>query len=132
MFDKNEEKHIFVQQQQQQNNLVLFRQKNLNIISTSTGFVLLSKLLSQALLSQPFILSALKAEKASLIARPRVKRRSSSLDFVSHNEKNKLLAEFVFSLRRFVVRFEFENEKKYTDEDTEEEDALVRGTMEKK
>ena len=33
--------------------------------------------------------------------RPRVGRRSSSLDFVSHNEKNKLLAESLFFL--FVV-----------------------------
>ena len=32
--------------------------------------------------------------------------------------------EFVFSLRLFVVRFEFDDAKKYT-EDTEEEDALV-------
>ena len=36
-----------------------------------------------------------------VIARPRVKRRSSSLDFVSRNEKNKLLAESLFFL--FVV-----------------------------
>ena len=36
-----------------------------------------------------------------VIARPRVGRRSSSLDFVSHNEKNKLLVESLFFL--FVV-----------------------------
>ena len=36
--------------------------------------------------------------------------------------------EFVFSLRRFVVRFEFDDAKKYTEEEEEEEDALVRGT----
>jgi hypothetical protein len=77
--DKNEEKHI----------------------STSTGFVLLSKLLSQALFStlHPFGFEGGKG--GVVIARPRVKRRSSSLDFVSRNEKNKLLAESLFFL--FVV-----------------------------
>ena len=96
--DKNEEKHIF--KQQQQNNCP-FSSKKMNIISTSTGFVLLSKLLSQALFStlHPFGFEGGKG--GVVIARPRVKRRSSSLDFVSHNEKNKLLAESLFFL--FVV-----------------------------
>ena len=96
--DKNEEKHIF--KQQQQNNCP-FSSKKMNTISTSTGFVLLSKLLSQALFStlHPFGFEGGKG--GVVIARPRVKRRSSSLDFVSHNEKNKLLAESLFFL--FVV-----------------------------
>jgi len=96
--DKNEEKHIF--KQQQQNNCP-FSSKKMNIISTSTGFVLLSKLLSQALFStlHPFGFEGGKG--GVVIARPRVKRRSSSLDFVSRNEKNKLLAESLFFL--FVV-----------------------------
>lgn len=96
--DKNEEKHIF--KQQQQNNCP-FSSKKMNIISTSTGFVLLSKLLSQALFStlHPFGFEGGKG--GVVIARPRVKRRSSSLDFVSHNEKNKLLVESLFFL--FVV-----------------------------
>ena len=95
--DKNEEKHIF--KQQQQNNCP-FSSKKMNIIS-HTGFVLLSKLLSQALFStlHPFGFEGGKG--GVVIARPRVKRRSSSLDFVSHNEKNKLLAESLFFL--FVV-----------------------------
>ena len=95
--DKNEEKHIF---KQQQNNLSFFVKK-MNIISTSTRFVLLSKLLSQALFStlHPFGFEGGKG--GVVIARPRVKRRSSSLDFVSHNEKNKLLVESLFFL--FVV-----------------------------
>ena len=78
-----------------------FSSKKMNIISTSTGFVLLSKLLSQALFStlHPFGFEGGKG--GVVIARPRVKRRSSSLDFVSHNEKNKLLAESLFFL--FVV-----------------------------
>ena len=96
--DKNEEKHIF--KQQQQNNCP-FSSKKMNIISTSTGFVLLSKLLSQALFStlHPFGFEGGKG--GVVIARPRVKRRSSSLDFVSRNEKNKLLVESLFFL--FVV-----------------------------
>ena len=59
---------------------------------------LLSKLLSQALLStlHPFGFQ-------SVIARPRVGRRSSSLDFVSHNEKNKLLTESLFFLFVFSL-----------------------------
>ena len=95
--DKNEEKHIF--KQQQQNNCP-FSSKKMNIIS-HTGFVLLSKLLSQALFStlHPFGFEGGKG--GVVIARPRVKRRSSSLDFVSHNEKNKLLVESLFFL--FVV-----------------------------
>jgi hypothetical protein len=86
--------------QQQQNNCP-FSSKKMNIISTSTGFVLLSKLLSQALFStlHPFGFEGGKV--GVVIARPRVKRRSSSLDFVSRNEKNKLLAESLFFL--FVV-----------------------------
>ena len=97
--DKNEEKHIFYFKQQQNN--CPFSSKKMNIISTSTGFVLLSKLLSQALFStlHPFGFEGGKG--GVVIARPRVKRRSSSLDFVSHNEKNKLLAESLFFL--FVV-----------------------------
>jgi hypothetical protein len=69
--------------------------------NSHTGFVLLSKLLSQALFStlHPFGFEGGKG--GVVIARPRVKRRSSSLDFVSHNEKNKLLAESLFFL--FVV-----------------------------
>ena len=92
--DKNEEKHIF--KQQQQNNCP-FSSKKMN----SPGFVLLSKLLSQALFStlHPFGFEGGKG--GVVIARPRVKRRSSSLDFVSHNEKNKLLVESLFFL--FVV-----------------------------
>ena len=94
--DKNEEKHIF--KQQQQNNCP-FSSKKMN--TNSTGFVLLSKLLSQALFStlHPFGFEGGKG--GVIIARPRVKRRSSSLDFVSHNEKNKLLVESLFFL--FVV-----------------------------
>ena len=86
--------------QQQQNNCP-FSSKKMNIISTSTGFVLLSKLLSQALFStlHPFGFEGGKG--GVVIARPRVGRRSSSLDFVSCNEKNKLLAESLFFL--FVV-----------------------------
>jgi len=78
-----------------------FSSKKMNIISTSTRFVLLSKLLSQALFStlHPFGFEGGKG--GVVIARPRVKRRSSSLDFVSHNEKNKLLVESLFFL--FVV-----------------------------
>jgi len=98
--DKNEEKHIF---NNNNNNKTTcpFSSKKMNIISTSTGFVLLSKLLSQALFStlHPFGFEGGKG--GVVIARPRVKRRSSSLDFVSHNEKNKLLAESLFFL--FVV-----------------------------
>jgi len=96
--DKNEEKHIFYFKQQQNN--CPFSSKKMNIIS-HTGFVLLSKLLSQALFStlHPFGFEGGKG--GVVIARPRVKRRSSSLDFVSHNEKNKLLAESLFFL--FVV-----------------------------
>ena len=95
--DKNEEKHIF--KQQQQNNCP-FSSKKMNT-NSHTGFVLLSKLLSQALFStlHPFGFEGGKG--GVVIARPRVKRRSSSLDFVSHNEKNKLLAESLFFL--FVV-----------------------------
>ena len=95
--DKNEEKHIF--KQQQQNNCP-FSSKKMNT-NSHTGFVLLSKLLSQALFStlHPFGFEGGKG--GVIIARPRVKRRSSSLDFVSHNEKNKLLAESLFFL--FVV-----------------------------
>ena len=83
---------------QQQNNCH-FSSKKMN--TNSTGFVLLSKLLSQALFStlHPFGFEGGKG--GVIIARPRVKRRSSSLDFVSHNEKNKLLAESLFFL--FVV-----------------------------
>jgi len=95
--DKNEEKHIL-----NNNNKTTchFSSKKMNIIS-HTGFVLLSKLLSQALFStlHPFGFEGGKG--GVVIARPRVKRRSSSLDFVSHNEKNKLLAESLFFL--FVV-----------------------------
>ena len=95
--DKNEEKHIF--KQQQQNNCP-FSSKKMNT-NSHTGFVLLSKLLSQALFStlHPFGFEGGKG--GVIIARPRVKRRSSSLDFVSHNEKNKLLVESLFFL--FVV-----------------------------
>ena len=97
--DKNEEKHIF----NNNNNKTTcpFSSKKMNTISTSTGFVLLSKLLSQALFStlHPFGFEGGKG--GVVIARPRVGRRSSSLDFVSHNEKNKLLAESLFFL--FVV-----------------------------
>ena len=95
--DKNEEKHIF--KQQQQNNCP-FSSKKMNT-NSHTGFVLLSKLLSQALFStlHPFGFEGGKG--GVVIARPRVKRRSSSLDFVSRNEKNKLLAESLFFL--FVV-----------------------------
>ena len=95
--DKNEEKHIF--KQQQQNNCP-FSSKKMNT-NSHTGFVLLSKLLSQALFStlHPFGFEGGKG--GVVIARPRVGRRSSSLDFVSHNEKNKLLAESLFFL--FVV-----------------------------
>jgi len=96
--DKNEEKHIF--KQQQQNNCP-FSSKKMNIISTSTGFVLLSKLLSQALFSTLHPFGFERGKGGVVIARPRVKRRSSSLDFVSHNEKNKLLVESLFFL--FVV-----------------------------
>ena len=80
------------------NTTVIFRQK---MNTNSTGFVLLSKLLSQALFStlHPFGFEGGKG--GVVIARPRVKRRSSSLDFVSHNEKNKLLVESLFFL--FVV-----------------------------
>ena len=62
---------------------------------------LCAKLLSQALFStlHPFGFEGGKG--GVVIARPRVGRRSSSLDFVSHNEKNKLLAESLFFL--FVV-----------------------------
>ena len=69
--------------------------------TNSTGFVLLSKLLSQELFStlHPFGFEGVKC--GVVIARPRVGRRSSSLDFVSHNEKNKLLVESLFFL--FVV-----------------------------
>ena len=83
---------------QQQNNCH-FSSKKMN--TNSTGFVLLSKLLSQALFStlHPFGFEGGKG--GVVIARPRVKRRSSSLDFVSRNEKNKLLAESLFFL--FVV-----------------------------
>ena len=83
---------------QQQNNCH-FSSKKMN--TNSAGFVLLSKLLSQALFStlHPFGFEGGKG--GVIIARPRVKRRSSSLDFVSHNEKNKLLAESLFFL--FVV-----------------------------
>ena len=93
-------RNTFFTLQQQQNNCP-FSSKKMNIISTSTGFVLLSKLLSQALFStlHPFGFEGGKG--GVVIARPRVKRRSSSLDFVSHNEKNKLLAESLFFL--FVV-----------------------------
>ena len=95
--DKNEEKHIF--KQQQQNNCP-FSSKKMNT-NSHTGFVLLSKLLSQALFStlHPFGFEGGKG--GVVIARPRVGRRSSSLDFVSHNEKNKLLVESLFFL--FVV-----------------------------
>ena len=95
--DKNEEKHIF--KQQQQNNCP-FSSKKMNT-NSHTGFVLLSKLLSQALFStlHPFGFEGGKC--GVVIARPRVGRRSSSLDFVSHNEKNKLLVESLFFL--FVV-----------------------------
>ena len=84
---------------QQQNNCH-FSSKKMNT-NSHTGFVLLSKLLSQALFStlHPFGFEGGKG--GVIIARPRVKRRSSSLDFVSHNEKNKLLAESLFFL--FVV-----------------------------
>jgi len=97
--DKNEEKHIF--NNNNKTTCHFFSSKKMNIISTSTGFVLLSKLLSQALFStlHPFGFEGGKG--GVVIARPRVKRRSSSLDFVSHNEKNKLLAESLFFL--FVV-----------------------------
>ena len=125
-FDKNEEKHIKTTTTTQLRSFI-FRQKKMNTIN-STGFYLLSKLLSQALFStlHPFGFEGGKG--GVVIARPRVGRRSSSLDFVSCNEKNKLLVESLFfSLRLFVVRFEFDDAKKYT-EDTEEEDALVRGT----
>ena len=83
---------------QQQNNCH-FSSKKMN--TNSAGFVLLSKLLSQALFStlHPFGFEGGKG--GVIIARPRVKRRSSSLDFVSHNEKNKLLVESLFFL--FVV-----------------------------
>jgi hypothetical protein len=83
---------------QQQNNCH-FSSKKMN--TNSAGFVLLSKLLSQALFStlHPFGFEGGKG--GVVIARPRVGRRSSSLDFVSHNEKNKLLAESLFFL--FVV-----------------------------
>ena len=83
---------------QQQNNCH-FSSKKMN--TNSAGFVLLSKLLSQALFStlHPFGFEGGKG--GVVIARPRVKRRSSSLDFVSRNEKNKLLAESLFFL--FVV-----------------------------
>ena len=84
---------------QQQNNCH-FSSKKMN--TNSTGFVLLSKLLSQALFStlHPF---GFEGGKGGVVIafRPRVGRRSSSLDFVSHNEKNKLLAESLFFL--FVV-----------------------------
>ena len=84
---------------QQQNNCH-FSSKKMN--TNSTGFVLLSKLLSQALFStlHPF---GFEGEKGGVVIafRPRVGRRSSSLDFVSHNEKNKLLVESLFFL--FVV-----------------------------
>ena len=85
--------------QQQQNNCP-FSSKKMNT-NSHTGFVLLSKLLSQALFStlHPFGFEGGKG--GVVIARPRVGRRSSSLDFVSHNEKNKLLAESLFFL--FVV-----------------------------
>jgi hypothetical protein len=85
--------------QQQQNNCP-FSSKKMNT-NSHTGFVLLSKLLSQALFStlHPFGFEGGKG--GVVIARPRVKRRSSSLDFVSRNEKNKLLAESLFFL--FVV-----------------------------
>ena len=84
---------------QQQNNCH-FSSKKMNT-NSHTGFVLLSKLLSQALFStlHPFGFEGGKG--GVVIARPRVKRRSSSLDFVSRNEKNKLLAESLFFL--FVV-----------------------------
>ena len=83
---------------QQQNNCH-FSSKKMN--TNSAGFVLLSKLLSQALFStlHPFGFEGGKG--GVVIARPRVGRRSSSLDFVSHNEKNKLLVESLFFL--FVV-----------------------------
>ena len=84
---------------QQQNNCH-FSSKKMN--TNSAGFVLLSKLLSQALFStlHPF---GFEGGKGGVVIafRPRVGRRSSSLDFVSHNEKNKLLAESLFFL--FVV-----------------------------
>ena len=70
--------------------------------TNSAGFVLLSKLLSQALFSTPHPFGFEGGKGGVVIAfRPRVGRRSSSLDFVSHNEKNKLLAESLFFL--FVV-----------------------------
>ena len=92
--DKNEEKHI-----KTTTTRLSFFVKKMN--TNSTGFVLLSKLLSQALLStlHPFGFEGGKG--GVVIARPRVGRRSSSLDFVSHNEKNKLLVESLFFL--FVV-----------------------------
>ena len=84
---------------QQQNNCH-FSSKKMN--TNSAGFVLLSKLLSQALFStlHPF---GFEGGKGGVVIafRPRVGRRSSSLDFVSHNEKNKLLVESLFFL--FVV-----------------------------
>ena len=85
---------------QQQQNICPFSSKKMNT-NSHTGFVLLSKLLSQALFStlHPFGFEGGKG--GVVIARPRVGRRSSSLDFVSHNEKNKLLAESLFFL--FVV-----------------------------
>jgi len=69
----------------------------------STGFYLLSKLLSQALFStlHPFGFEGGKG--GVVIARPRVGRRSSSLDFVSCNEKNKLLVESLFFLFVFSL-----------------------------
>ena len=114
------------QQQQTQLRSFIFRQKKMNTIN-STGFYLLSKLLSQALFStlHPFGFEGGKG--GVVIARPRVGRRSSSLDFVSCNEKNKLLVESLFFSSSFRCSFEFDDAKKYT-EDTEEEDALVRGT----
>ena len=92
--DKNEEKHI-----KTTTTRLSFFVKKMN--TNSTGFVLLSKLLSQALLStlHPFGFEGGKG--GVVIARPRVGRRSSSLDFVSCNEKNKLLIESLFFL--FVV-----------------------------
>ena len=71
--------------------------------TNSTVFFLLSKLLSQALLStlHPFGFEGGKG--GVVIARPRVGRRSSSLDFVSCNEKNKLLIESLFFLFVFSL-----------------------------
>jgi len=64
---------------------------------------LLSKLLSQALLSTLHPFGFQGGKGGGVIARPRLGRRSSSLDFVSHNEKNKLLIESLFFLFVFSL-----------------------------